>query len=85
MLDEAQQILGRLQATMDFMLADEDAPHAMKPWLVWQSENILDHIGPEHFTPCEMVALVGLLGPIFSRVLGTPLTPPEGTGLRAVC
>ena len=66
---------------MDFMAAD-DGGEAMMGWLKWQAENMFDHIGPDDFTPLEMVALVGLCGPIFSRTLAIP--PHEGTGLRAV-
>lgn len=83
MCDEARQIIERIQSTMDFMAAD-DGGEAMKPWLDWQADNIFDHIGPDDFTPLEMVALVGLCGPIFARTLCSPGTPSEGISLRAV-
>lgn len=82
MHDEARQLIDRIQAAMDFMLA-EDSGAAMMPWLCWQADNIFDHIAPEDFTPIEMVTLVGLCGPIFARTLA-PSTPPKGLPLRAV-
>lgn len=83
MQEEARQIVERIQSTMDFMLDGGDA-EAIKPWLDWQADNIFDNISPDDFTPYEMVALVGLCGPIFARTLCSPVTPPKGRGLRAV-
>lgn len=84
---EQQRILQQVESTFLYMAGDERAAEALVPWLSWQSNEILKRIGPQDFTPSEIVALVGLLGPVFSRVLaGTVPKPPVGGwgGLRSV-
>lgn len=64
--DEQRDIITRIEATMFYMAGD---PDSQVPWLEWQTNEILDRIGLNDFTPSELVAFVGLIGPIFSRVL----------------
>lgn len=88
--EEQQRILKQIESTFLFMAADPAECDSLVPWLAWQANEILKRIGPQDFTPSEMVALVGLLGPVFARVLGglggndVPKPPKGWTGLRSV-
>lgn len=78
-----QTILTQIQATFDFMPPDPAQADNLKPWLAWQVDEFLDHIGPDDLTTVEMMALVGLLGPVFARLLASP-APPVRRRLHAV-
>lgn len=64
--DEQRDIITRVEATMFYMAGD---PESQVAWLEWQIDEMLNRVSLDDFTPSEMVAFVGLVGPIFSRVL----------------
>lgn len=88
--EEQQSIMNRIGATMQFMAGDPDEAQAVVAWLEWQLNGMLDHVGFNDFTPSELVAYVGLVGPVFARKLnghpGLRMGPyPVGAGtLRLV-
>lgn len=84
--DEQHRILKQVESTFLYMAADPVECDGLTHWLSWQANEILKRVGPQDFTPSEMVALVGLLGPVFSRVLsGSVAKPAKGwSGLRSV-
>lgn len=81
--DDQDRILGGIIATFDYMPEDESATQQMVPWLEWQLEEMLDQVSLDDIQPLELVALVGLVGPIFARTLA-PTQPADRRPLRAV-
>lgn len=76
------QILNSIRATYDYMPEDPDAKQQLVPWLEWQLEEMLDKVTLDDIEPIELVALVGIVGPIFARTLTTE--PAYRRALRAV-
>lgn len=82
--DEQRGIVTRVEATMFYMSGDPDSQVA---WLEWQIDEMLKQVSLDDFTPSELVAFVGLVGPIFSRVLARSRPtkcPHRATPLRLV-
>jgi hypothetical protein len=80
--DDQSRILSQIQAACDYMPEDEEASQRLVPWLEWQLEEMLDKVSLDDIQPIELVALVGIVGPIFARTL-TP-DPAQRRPLRAV-
>lgn len=80
--DEQQHIIDQIRATFDYMPEGAAQKKQLLPWLEWQVDHMLTQVGPDDFTPDEMVALVGLIGPVFARLL-TP-QPAVRRPLRSV-
>lgn len=76
--EEQQSIINRICATMQFVAGDPDEAQAVVAWLEWQLNGMLDHIGFNDFTPSELVAYVGLVGPVFARKLNGCTGPRVG-------
>ena len=73
--EEQQSIMNRIGATMQFMAGNPDEAQAVVAWLEWQLNGMLDHVGFDDFSPSELVAYVGLIGPVFARVLNRETGP----------
>lgn len=67
---DQKRLLSQIQATFDFMPDDPDGAAQLKPWIQWQATEILKRICFEDFTDSELMSLIGIIGPIFARVLG---------------
>ena len=85
--DDQKEIIARLHATFAFMPDEQVAAEELRQWLTWQLREFLEHVGPARLTISELMALVGVLGPAFSRFLiesGPAHSVPVGPQLRAV-
>lgn len=80
-------MLSQVQATFDYMPDDPMAAAQLIPWLEWQVTEILDMISLDDFETVELMAIVGVIGPVFARALASqaPTRPANrGTPLRLV-
>lgn len=84
--EEKARILAQIQATFDYMPDDRAGCEELRAWLLWQLRNFLDKVGPEDLFIGEIMALVGALGPAFSRLLPSVGSGPAEatTSLRVV-
>jgi hypothetical protein len=73
--DEKNVILQHITATLAYLGDDPDKAEENRNWLVKMIRDMLDTITPSDLTIAEVVALNGLLGPAYSRLLSQP---PEG-------
>jgi hypothetical protein len=85
---DAAAICRKIDAALDYIGDDEDQ---MRPYLMHQIEQIMDgpkHIGMEDCTTSELMSLLAVLAPVFSRrligdvVCGAP--PMEGKLLTLI-
>ncbi|AAN07969.1 hypothetical protein PBI_CHE9D_51 [Mycobacterium phage Che9d] len=84
---EQQRILDQIRAAFDYIPDGPTAKDELRPWLRWQAEHMVPQLSSDDFTESELMALVGLLGPVFARTLAGTLPGPQGRErptLRAV-
>lgn len=72
--NEQLDIITRVEGTMFYLAGDTESQCA---WLEWQIDEMLNRVSLDDFTPSELVAFVGLVGPIFSRVLTRQARPSK--------
>ena len=89
--EEQQRILNQVDATFRFQGGEES--DAIRLWIKWQNEQMLQHITLDDFSTSELLCLVAIIGPLFSRVLARDAGLEEfrhgggflgGNGLRLV-
>lgn len=67
---DSSAICGKIDAALDFI---SDSGDDLKPWLIWQLDEIM--AGPNRIVPAdcdasELMALLAVLVPVFNRGLG---------------
>ncbi|QDF19933.1 hypothetical protein HWC44_gp047 [Mycobacterium phage ThetaBob] len=85
--EEQQRILNQIRAAFDYIPDNPKAKDGLRPWLGWQAEHMVPQLSSDDFTESELMALVGLLGPVFARTFACTLPGPQGRErptLRAV-
>lgn len=73
--DDQERLLSQIRATFDFMPDDPDGAAQLSLWIQWQVTEILKQISFEDLTSSELMSLVGILGPVFARVLAGDVPP----------
>ena len=78
------RVLAQIKATFDYMPDDPAGAAQLSSWLEWQVNEILDLISLDDFEPVELMAVVGVIGPVFARALDmkTSPRPPHRRPLR---
>lgn len=82
---DAPAICGKIDAALDYMSATGDE---LRPYLIYQIDEIMAgpmHIEPEDCTTSELMALLAVLAPVFSRQLtGTTAAAPPAKLLTLI-
>lgn len=69
-----KQLTGKVSAALDY-LGDEQSAEQLRPYVEWQLKGLMEVVCLEHMNTPELMALVAVLAPVFSRAIGGP--PPE--------
>lgn len=77
---DQERLLSQIKATFDFMPDDPVGAAQLLPWIQWQVTEIFKRISFEDFTSSELMSLIGIVGPVFARVLGGDVPPSCGDG-----
>lgn len=80
-----ERVLTQVKATFAYMPDDPEAASQLISWLEWQVAEILDMISLDDFEPAELMAVVGVIGPVFARALdmqSTARSAQRRTSLR---
>ena len=81
---EKAAVMRHMQATFDYLGDDRVAAELNRNWLIKQVRDMVDTVTPADLTIVELIALNGILGPAFSRVIGSPEPPDRTVRLRVV-
>lgn len=84
MASETAAAIRHMQATFDYLGDDWVAAEANRNWLIKQVRDMVDTLTPADLTIVELSALTAILGPPFSRVIGSPEPPDRTVRLRVV-
>jgi hypothetical protein len=73
---DSSAICGKIDAALDYISGQDESE--LRPWLIWQLDEIMAgprHIDPEDCTSSELMSLLAVLAPAFSRKLSGTTAP----------
>ena len=81
---DKERIAMQVQCTFDFMPDNLDEAEKLRPWLAYQLDGFLRTLTYADLEMPELMGAVAVLGPAFSRILGTTHATKPLPTLRVV-